>query len=190
MKQIISYSMKKMAEFIIFAEGLDFEKLNHIVEVLKDVLENEKNFDPKGENALTFSKKGLNIIKSLSPSLAAPHLPGVIKRIDAAINVSNDPKLKDLNMYLRRTLRRTPGKWVNLNIRGNDFEKNKEQIINEALKPFTNALNALSSIKKPMYVEPLKEKGLTHEEHKDIQEQLKKRTYPYEEEGIVTPTLS
>jgi hypothetical protein len=133
MIQVISYQLRKTAEFLIFAAGLNHESLMHAVESLKDILKDQNNFNPEGEIPLTFSKKGLNRVKSIDPALAATTMAGVINRIDRAVSISDDESLSAVQKYLG-TLKSRPGRWTNLALKdGMSFEDAKQKVLEDAL---------------------------------------------------------
>lgn len=177
MIQVISFELRRMAEFVIFAEDLTLEKLNHVVESIEDIAKDKSNFDPNAEYPLTFNKKGLNAIKRIDPAIAAPTILAVLKRLDAAVKASLDEDLQNLNQYLQKSLRRTPGKWINLVLNGKDFEENKSLIIDQAIKPFIFAMNnlTLTPRKRQWEKEELESapaKGLKPEKFKEYYPQM------------------
>lgn len=170
MLQIISYEMRKTAEFIIFAESLSLEELSYISEGLVELLKDEDNFDLKAKIPLTFSKKGLKAINDIDSTIATPHLMGTIKRLDALIKASPAKDLRVINNSLDRVLRRLSGKWINLVPKGKDFAEIKKDVINNAILPFTTVLDGVSSVSKRY--DPKKYKYLT-DPYAELSKQLK-----------------
>jgi hypothetical protein len=174
MKHVISYEMKKLAQLMVFASGLTIDKLHHIMEAIEEMLDDEKNFEPNNESALTFSKKGALAIKKIDPSLYADHLVGVLKRLDSAIRYAavENADMKNLDQYLQKTLRRAPGKWINVVVKDKNFQDAKKAILASAINPFTFAVNNLTLTPQPNKVkeEFNPSKGMTPEEYKKLME--------------------
>ena len=170
MRQIISYEMVRLAQLLIFAADLTLEKLNHVMESIEDILEDEKNFDLTKEQPLTLSKKGVDLIKRIDNSLYAPTLMGVLKKIDTAINVSPDKDLQLLDKYLRKSLRHIPGKWINLILKEKDFNKAKKSMSDSAIKPMIHAMDnlTLTPQKRPWEEIEAPPKGMTPEEYAEL----------------------
>lgn len=148
MKQIISYNLRKIAELLVFAADLDFEKLSHIMQSLRDLFE-DKNmereyFDLTKKEPFTFSKKGLRKIRSIDPGLIEKSLMETIKRIDQAIKISHDETMIALNEYLDNSLRKSSNKWINAKPeRAPGFEEAKQIVLRDVIDPMIYALNNL-----------------------------------------------
>jgi len=157
MKQIISFHLRRVAVFVLFAAGLDLDKLQNIIEKLKSIVENKKFFEPveEGElrqDPLTFNKDGLKEVRKFG----LPLPPGfvtfrdIIKKLDAAIRLAaegGDENLTTLNTYMDRALRRPEDRWVNVNFKGLSYELARDKALNKVIKPVSIALS--SAIKFP-----------------------------------------
>jgi len=117
MLYIISSEIRNVVARIKFADNLDVHELMTVIDTLKEKLKDESNFDFIENQPLSFSKKGLNIIKKEYPPLAAKTFMEVIKNLDRSISLAPDKSVKLLSEALQRNR-----SWISTDIRAKEFD--------------------------------------------------------------------
>jgi len=182
MRQIISYEMRRFAEYLLFAAGLNIEELHHITEVLKDIVKDDSNFEPTLDAPLTLNKKGQKELRGVNQALQAADLLTVIKRLDKAIKdgATENEDLTNLNTALQKTLRRTGGKWINAVLRGKSLKESLQTFTQSVLNPFELVVDNLTLTPKTRgwekeEIKSQAPKGMSPEDYKEY---LKKEEQP------------
>ena len=110
MRTIISYAIRKIAEFLKFADRLDADEISAYLEELIDISKSEGNFQENGP-PLSLSDKGLAEAKSKLKNLPFEKMKGqtltrIFIRLLEALEVSSKfhENLEPLFKYLKRTL--------------------------------------------------------------------------------------
>jgi len=169
MNQIISHGLRRLSEHFFFASSLNQDTLNHLIHELNKMIEDDRNFD-LSKPSLTFSKIGLNTLKRIDPTLVAGTLMEVIRKIDNAIStagaLSSHP-LKLLNDYLK-TLRKRPGRWINVKLDNQDKDKAVDIVKHDVLNPLMHAMSSLHTHRK--VEEDFTPTSLSPEQYKELQE--------------------
>jgi len=171
MKQILSYEMRRFAEYLLFAAGLTIEELHHITEVLKDIAKDDSNFEPTLDAPLTLNKKGQKELRGVNQALQAADLLTIVKRLDKAIKdgATENEDLTNLNTALQKTLRRSGGKWINAVLRRKSLKDALQIFTHSVLNPFELVVDNLTLTPKTRgwEKEELKAppKGLSSEEY-------------------------
>lgn len=180
MRTLISHEIRKTAEFLIFASKLDFNKIQEIMDDLKAIAKDSKNFK-KGSHPLSLSPQGLRKVKETEPSIAAENLFDVIRKVNDAIKagaIDND----DMDVLKKYIERRLQGKWISLKL-PNDTAQAQKAIIDSAIEPMIDLLQLL----RAPGVRPFERKGPVEPAGPSMSPEKFKSLEPYLHKSLKQP---
>ena len=163
MMHVISQNLKRLANFILFAAALTNEELDKVIKKLEDVLHDTGNFEPTKDQPLMFSEKGLGKIKHVENENFSrdKDMMSVIKTLTRSISLAAKTGNEQM-AYVLKQLEKAPDKWLNINLKGLDFQDAKTKVMRDGFEYLVELLHKPLPKKtvSPEELQEMKERGV------------------------------
>ena len=160
MIQIISSNLRRLADFILFAQAINKEQIDKIIRKLEDTLHDNGNFSSTEDQPLLFSPAGLQKIKSLEGQnfSQAKDMMDVFRTLLRALSLAAKTGNEQF-AYVLKVLEKAPGKGLKMNLKGLNFSDAKTKFIKDGLEYLSELID-----------KPLPKKTITPEELQEMKD--------------------